>query len=322
MKTRIIKPLFLAVLVASLGACDQEPLPKNEEIDVNPASLEEARTSIAQIEARLRAHPQDARALQAVQALRPKLDELNHLVARVEATPGHVVSFYESEPGVIGVSESGPAGEARVLTAVDSDSVVALYRRLAGGAEAPATLLAAEERENGACDGVHETQDPGQLGISDRLERPALATTPTGESIGSTQSALTSSDGQWFAANGCWVRGDAHYCFPDWWNGGWADYTTKTSFFQLAPFAGGTVWVQFQYEGSTRFIEPTFQGEWRSWWWHSSAHWDCCFICACGTKKYDNRHHRWDLVEASGKGFHWSTEARWSCSWLDCDQAL
>jgi hypothetical protein len=319
MRTRIV---FLSVSLSLLGACAQSDPPESQPIDVHPASLEAARASIAQIEALLRENPADARALAAQRELVPALDQLNHLVARVEAKPGHVVSFYETEPGVIGVAENGPRGEARVLSDADlaAPSMVELYQKLSGGAAAPASLFAAEEREKAAAEGEHTQAQGGAIASTDANVRPAGddADARRSDDIASQSSALTYGDGPWYAANGCYHGGDARGCLPNWSNGGYVDYYTKTSFFQMAPYRG-TVYVQFQYEGSTRFIDPVFEGGWSSWWWHSSSHWTCCFFCACGTTDYDIKHHRWDVLEAGGKGYHWSWETRWSCSGSDCD---
>jgi hypothetical protein len=326
MRTRSIATAFLSVSLTLLGACAQEALPESAPIDVHPASLDQAKASITQIEALLRANPQDARALAARRALLPRLDELNHLVARVETTPGHVVSFYETEPGVIGVAENGPRGEARVLTEADvaAPSIVELYQKLSGGAAAPQALYDAEEREKAAAEGEHAAGAAAGLKSTDAEAGPVAdgASPADGASrvdgVASTSSALTYNDGPWFAANGCYHGGDARGCLPTWTNGGYLDAYTKSSFFEMAPFQG-TVYVQFQYEGSTRFVDPVFEGGWSSWGWHSSSHWTCCFICACGTQDYDIRHHRWDVLEGAGKGYHWSWEARWTCSGSDCD---
>jgi hypothetical protein len=121
--------------------------------------------------------------------------------------------------------------------------------------------------------------------------------------------------------DGCYKSGDSHACLPNWANGGWAEYNTKTSFFQVAPYSGGTVYVQFKYGGTTLSLVPVFQGQWwTSWAWSSKHTNNCCFLCGCGsTEDYDIGDHRWDLVEASGKEFHWSYAARWNCNDDTCN---
>ena len=136
--------------------------------------------------------------------------------------------------------------------------------------------------------------------------------------VGTSRQALTSEDGPWFAANGCYKSGDSRECWPNWGNGGTADYNTKTSFFQIAPYSPGVLYVRLQYQGNMVVIDPVFEGEWKSWWMHSSTTSDCCGICACGSSHYDVRHHRYDVLAGEGKGFHMSYAAKWNCHLFDC----
>ena len=232
----------------------------------------------------------------------------------METTPGTIVSFYETEPGVMGISEAGPANSARMLgsQAVSALTPVELYRKLAGGAEPPAALVDAETRA--AAGGI--SLPPGV--VSAPSDVPPSANSSDGVAV--TSRALTGADGEWFRDNGCFTGGESHGCFPNWSNGGFADYNTRTSFFTLAPYAGD-VFVRFRYEGSTRFTDPVFEGEWLSWWFHSAKSEECCGIgCWCGyIRDWYVRNHRWDIIEAAGKSFHWSTAARWNCSYTNCN---
>src|SRR5262249_7734482 len=78
----------------ALAAC-QSPSAEPEDIVLDPTSLDEAGKSLDQIERLQKVDPEAAE--RAMDSLRPRLDQLNHLIARVEPMPGHVVSFYETQ---------------------------------------------------------------------------------------------------------------------------------------------------------------------------------------------------------------------------------
>jgi hypothetical protein len=315
------------------GGCDDTKIATSDQADigninVDPLTLDEAVESLTQIDHLQKIDAQDPRALAALQRLRPRLDQLNHLVARVEPEPGHVVSFYEPQPGLIGVSETGPTSVApRFVTSPDvgSASVVDLFRRVSSGAEPPPALVLAEARAASARDqNASNTSSVLTAPIASASDRPATSVDAPSAGIGSTASALTAGDGPWWSANVCFKGGDFRGCFPNWGGGGFAQASTKTSFFQVAPFSGNNLSVRFQYEGSTRFTDAVFPGQWGSWWWHSDSFASCwCSpICACGMFDYNTRLHRWDILNASGDGFHWTHAFKWSCgSTLSCDQS-
>jgi hypothetical protein len=296
------------------GATPPEQTSQGDEINVTPANFDEAKISLARIADLERSNPEDPRVLAALQAIQPSLDALNHLVARVEPKTGHVVSFYESAPGVIGVSESAPVHSERILTDVEVTSFVALYRQLSGNGEPPAALVQAEARGrtarmstplgNAALGGLVEASAAGQS------PPPAAAGALGGqEHVGTTSEALTAGDGAYYVQN-CYEGGDAHGCFPDWWNGGWADARTKTSWINVAAITG-TVYMQGTYEGTIVNIDPVLKGQWLYWYRES------------GTYKTDAytwydwyvTEQRWDILYATGQEFDWSYEFRWSCDY-------
>jgi len=294
-------------------------------INLAPQTLDEATDSMSSISRRLEANPEDSEALQALEALRPVLDRLNHLVARVEPVPGHVVSFYEPSPGMIGISELGPREGKRLLRPEDARvSPLDLYRRLTQ-LDPPTGLIEAYERtlqgqfsemagelEGGA-------QRSGALESEERLGRDDLA--PSQQGPGTLQQHLTSADGPWWAANACFTQGNLRGCHPNWGGGGYAYANTKTSFFEVAPYSGDFLQVRFRYESSTKFTDAVFPGQWLGWWWHSSLEsWPCGFLVACGYQDYNIKHHRWDILQASNDGFHWTYSFKWSCgNTLSCD---
>lgn len=318
-------------LALGLFACSGAPAEGDAEtvqvetINLNPQSLDEATDSMTIITRRLELNPQDSEALQALDALRPVLDRLNHLVARIEPVPGRVVSFYEPSPGMIGISELGPQEGERLLSPSDAKvSPLELYRRLTR-AEPPARLVEAYER---ALQGEFSearselsggAERMGSLASEPRLDRavpPAAA-----EGARSVQQRLTAADGPWWAANACFTQGNFRGCNPNWGGGGYATANTKTSFFEIAPYSGDFLQVRFRYESSTKFTDAVFPGQWLGWWWHSSLEsWPCGFLIACGYQDYNIKNHRWDILQASNDGFHWTYSFKWTCgNTVSCD---
>jgi len=292
-----------------------------EPIDVRVQSLDQATTLIAQIHDLQTLDPKDARAADALERLAPVLDRLNHLVARVEVSEGHVVSFYEPDPGHLAISERGPQDEARYLDSPDLQdlSAVDLYRKLAGE-EAPQALHLADSRR-ASNEGVLSGGEAVASSLADgRVDGRAPAEPRNGD-VGAATQALTAADGPWFTANICYTSGDFRGCNPNWANGGFAQASTKTSFFTVAPFSGNFVQVRMQYEDSTKFTDVAYPGQLLNWWYHSdTVDWPCGFLVACGHEEYNRRKHRWDIINASGDGFHWTYSFKWSCgTTLSCD---
>jgi hypothetical protein len=301
--TTFAPALGLVLGVVGCGATNQD----DPDINVNPLTQEEATASLQQIKAR----SGDPMAQVALRQMMPALDRLNGMLARVEVEPGTFVSFYEPSPGQVLISERGPLNGNRVVSAAQSEgmSVLDLYRQLAK-AEPPAALVAAHEREvaGAANDTAGPELAPGQAVYTP----PSDTTTATG--------ALTAADGQFWRDWGCFVYGagyaDVAGCYPNWANGGYGQANTRTSFFVVAPFAGDAVSVRMQYQGSTKFQDPAFVGEWDGWWYHSSIN-----TSRVTGPEYNIKTHRWDILQATGDQFHWSVAFKWNCSgtWA-CDQ--
>lgn len=301
----------LALALAGLAGCAVG----SEDINVAPASLDEAEESLRQIDEILEADPQDADAREALRMLQPRLDALNNLVARVAINDTHTVSFYEVAPGVIGVAESAPAGEPRLLT--DDDvidvPVVEIYEGLTG-TPAPEALVLAQAREDAQAalepDASLTTIEP-EVGTLPADTLPANAF-----GMGVAQQALTGGHGQYFRDNYCFTGGEFRGCYPNHHSNRFAQASTKTSFFTVAPYVG-TISVRFKYSGTTRFTTPVYSGEVRSYWWRSSSHdpsWP-----PFSPRRYNNRTHRWEIIHASNNHFHWTHAFRWNCGYADCD---
>lgn len=316
MKQLGITLLAISVSVITVGCGQADPQAESVQINVNPATLADAGESLAQIEQLLRVQADDPRALEALEQLRPRLDELNQLRARVEVRPGQFVSFYETEPGVIGVAESGPVGAAAILGANDLEqSLVPLYEKLSGGAKAPVALIEAEERARelvAASDQLDEEVAPNLVSMPKQTLRAAGS-----ENVGSVAQALTEGDGQWWRDNACFLNGDFTACIPNWTGGdAFAQANTRTSFLSIAPYrAPSPVRINLKYNNVLRFVDSAFQGEWRNYQWFSAK--SGCSGPECLTTPV-MAFHRWDITESAGKGFHFTFAAKWNCGPLNC----
>ena len=305
-----LRRFAVIALLLGLAGCAAEVGAPN----LAPASLDEAEDTLRHIDAMLDANPEDEEAWEMLEVLQPRLDELNHLVARIELAPGHTVRFYEVEPGMIGVSETSPKGEQPVLNdeEVMGMAVTDLYEHLALE-RAPSSLVAAQERE----DALAQVEE--ELLVEDlTLEELGELEQQVPTEVGSVQSALTSSQGPYFQNNLCFTRGDFRGCYPNSGGNVFAQANAKTSFFTVAPYRGN-VSVRFRYEGVTQFTDAVFSGQVRSFWWHSSSYrqhpsWWIGF----NPRRYHRRTHRWEVRNASGDGFHWTHAFKWDCIHADC----
>ena len=299
LQTLIPAMLALAGCVAADGA-----------VDLAPESLEASEHTLAQIDAMLEVDPNDPAALEMLEALGPRLDELNHLVAEVELSPDHSVRFFEAEPGVIGVSERMLEGDTPVLDeeAMGSMSMVEVYERLAS-LPAPRALLDAQTRVDAATSQAIEVLEESDF-VNGDSELAA------NEEFGMASAALTGAQYQYFRDNLCFTYGYSRGCYTNSAGGRWAQNEAKTSFFTVAPY-DGHVSVRFFYEGSQRFIEPVYQGEVRSYWWHSGT-----YRKGGGNfnpRDYLTRTHRWEIIHASGDHLHWTYAFRKNCDYRACD---
>jgi hypothetical protein len=307
---RVVQSALLATLCAA-AACGSPPASESEApapIDTHPATFEAARASLDRIKALQQTDPNDPVAAQAEHDIQASLDALNHLVARVEPQTGHVVSFYESTPGVIGVSESGPVGDKSLLADLHESSMLDLYRKVAG-AEPPAALLDAALRAKPTAydpTALHLAAGP----VSGSTSQPWQPAPP-----GKAKAMFES--GQQYAANGCYSMGDVHACLPTWWNGGWAESNTKSSFINVASLTG-TIYVQGKYQGQVVNVDPVFANQWLYWYRSSGTYcvetqggnvdgWECI------EADYYITDQRWDILYATNQEFDWSYEFRWSC---------
>lgn len=308
----------LPMLALTASGCSESPSESRRQPNTDPSSLEEAKVSLQEIDQLRGSDP--VAAMAAAQKLRPKLDELNRLVARVELAPEHFVDFYSSQPGDIVIAEHGPMGAKRVLRDEDmtDHSAVTLYRQLAGGAAVPAALINAEARDAEPHDPDAVTQDPLLPHLESSGECPPDQGYQGGKDPSSITQSLTSGDGVFWRDNVCFRGGDFLSCLPNRTGNTWASANAKTSFLEVAPYRGDLS-VQRSYDGSLRQTYALFQGEWWSFWQSSGTYANCCGICACGTWEYYIRNHRWDIVDADGDGYHYAYSFRWNCNDFGCN---
>ncbi|NOJ83414.1 hypothetical protein [Myxococcus xanthus] len=300
---------FLAATLGSTGCSDslgEEQTP----IELNPSSLTEAQLSLQRIDKLYESNP--VAALEAKQQLRPRLDEINHLIARVEMAPEHHVEFYDSGGGGLLIMERGPAENGHILRDEDvaGHSAVELYRRLTGGSTPPEALVRAES--------LSEAHDGSHI-MPARDEMVANPESSEGFAPDVTQS-WTGADGQQWRDAACFKAGEFFGCFPNSTGHGWAHASAKTSFFRLGPYRG-SVRLQASYNGGAWGSWVFFAGESVQYWQRSASYWACPWYEACGVQEYYIRQHRWDVLDADGDGYHFSHAFRSNCSWISCDNA-
>jgi hypothetical protein len=307
-RQRVVPKLVLPILSAVFGlvACGAGPA-ERETINTSPATLDEAVSSLDLIQQRLKHDRSDQIAAQALEQIQPRLDELNHLIARAEPAPGRVVSFYESEPGILSISERGPRDATPLLTEELSRlSVLDLYRHLSG-AEPPEALVRAHERELEASrmPSSGEQIEGGPVSVSTSI--PDAAGSEAGDGItGTVQQSLTAADGPWFAANFCFQfqpETNNYGCHPNWANGAWTQAKTRASKVFVAPFSGDFVNVRMQYSSFTQFTDVVFNGQFYSRSVRSGSSGSDVLL----------RTHRWDVLNAANEGFHFSYGYSWTC---------
>jgi hypothetical protein len=274
-----------------------------EPLNSSPATLEQAASSISAIIGRLKVNREDAEALATLTQIKPKLDELNHLLARVEPQSGYVISFYEPEPGSIAISERGPQKRAPLLgqEKLRNLSPVELYRSLASS-EPPEALLAASERakEREALQGGPEVEQSVTTPREVTGVAASSATSPA-EEVAITRQAISSFP--------CFNDGDSFDCLPDWGGGGFQQATAKTSFFRVQSTGGDAFQVQMHYSSVLKIADIVSPGDLLSWSYHSSTYTSFPWL----VKEYNVRTHRWDIMNASGDSFAWTWAFRWTC---------
>lgn len=310
---------LLTVAVVSTG-CNDTPEGAQAHINLAPASLAEAQVTLQQLDRLYEMDPEATR--EAVRKLRPKLDELNNLAARVEIAPEHFVDFYDPQSGGILIVERGPVEDGRLLrdTDVAGHSAVELYRRITGGATPPGALILAEERRASAGSSIMLAQGEATHGMASSegfaLDHGGVAS--PGDDLPSVTQSWTGTDGQRWRDTVCFKSGDRSDCLPNRTGNGGTASNAKTSFAEIAPYRGN-VTMRRSYDNALREVWPIFAGE--HWWFFQSSgtYAPCPSWQACGTREYYLRNHHWDVIDGDGDGYHFATAYRWNCSWIDCD---
>jgi hypothetical protein len=316
---RLVGMLACCLVGASCEGPAGAPAP-DDQLNVAPATLAEARAEMERGNQLLANGADKARVTAQLMQIRDQMDRLDGIVDQVTVAPGHVVSFYRTSSDAILVSERGPQGTAQVLPTLDLThlSAVELHSALAPEVPVPQALL----------DSVTATSLPVG-GASQKATAATVVSTLGGGSPGApssgtrvseaggvdvVQSALTGADGAYFRNNYCPSSlGSAKtvfpFCLPDWSGGAYAYASATHSHVTTAPFAGGgTVLTSPSINGSTLATFASFDGEVDTYYaisgWHEVSDGGCCWICACGEhREIVTAAHRWD-VSAAGQSFH------------------
>jgi hypothetical protein len=303
-----------APFFALLAACGAPPGDSSEEhsappatIDSHPATIEDAKITATMLEQRLAADPQDSEALAAQGPFHARLDELDHLVARIEPRAGYVVSFFETGSGAFAVEETLPKDAPSLMVGLDMSSPATVYRALTGKA-APAALTTIESQHG---DATAAELTPG----------PALA---SGDDEPSSRIHAEGSNSAQFT---CFSGGDFYTCQTPWAGGGSWNKNAKTSFFQIYPFGspystGAALYVQMSLSSGGGFLVPVTAGTVTHLWATSPTvvHETCFLGIICNSyTDYQINNHNWVLLDAAGVTFDWSTEFRWNCDYQACN---
>lgn len=293
---RIVAYLPVACIALGLAGCGSEaPGTAAGEFNVNPTSHAEAAESLGRIRAALEANPQDASALQASAQIQTRLDELNHLVARLEPKPGYTIDFYEPMPGLMGVMEHCPSEAEALLTDAELHTPpLELYQRFANGAPAPAALLRAVARSGGGA-------------------QPNTSRNQRGQVAGGAQAGGGSEDTgvHVLDAFACYSGDDYDGCRPSWTDGGWAQANAKTTGFRFQWGSGAPV-IRYSWNGTDLMDQEVLGGFWH-WHYQNGTYSTCSSGSACDSYDYYIDTMRWDILDASGDSFGWSVRFDWNC---------
>jgi len=308
--------LATVLMCSSFAACDGTDA--TQDINLDPATLDEADNSLALLNERQAADPKNPAWPAAYARLRSRLDQLNHLVARTEAEPGRIVSFYAMDDGSVFVSESGPKDGKRLLAKQDvqGGSVVDLYRRLAR-TEPPRALVEAYERTV-----LADPVDLGSLGALPQASPRSDAPVAAADGTTTATSALTTADAAYYLANGCYGGGEFGADFRDCranQTGTVASVSgkTKTSFFNVAILQNSPARVRLKISSETKLIDPINPGQWL-WWWGFSSKYTVYFPSI--HKEYNLRTHQWEILDIAGDIFDWAWGYKSDCEGIyNCD---
>jgi hypothetical protein len=316
---RLVGMLACCLVGASCEGPAGAPAP-DDQLNVAPATLAEARAEMERGNQLLANGADKARVTAQLMQIRDQMDRLDGIVDQVTVAPGHVVSFYRSTSDAILISERAPQGTAQVLPTLDLThlSAVELHSALAPDVPVPQALLDSVTARSlpvgGAAEKATATTVASTLGGgSPGAPSSGTRVTQAGD-VDVVQSALTGADGAYFRNTYCLASlGSAKtvfpFCLPNWSGGAYAYASGTHSHVTTAPYAGGgTVLTSPTVNGSQLATYASFDGEVDTYYaisgWHEVSDGGCCWICACGEhREIMTQTHRWD-VSAAGQSFH------------------
>ncbi len=238
-------------------------------------------------------------------------EESANLVAAVEPELGRRVEFYEPQPGVMWISQTGTDSQAPLgLQAEEGTaaSMVDIYKRLAPGQEVPRALVEAQARVQQR-DAILQALQPSSA-TSSISSGGGSATGPSDapDNVDSQVLGLLAFSDTDFV-NGystypfCPTSGSLNaynWCLTNWWGGAWyqsnaTDMTWATVYadignikFNVSTGRGGGQWT-------------VDQGYWRQWYSGYST---------CGLWNWCDFYARYDITEAAGDRFHFGGSFR------------
>lgn len=294
--------LALAGCLGAEGGVDTD-----DAVNTTPASLAEANAEMDKIDRIMAEGGSTAALVEQQRLVRDRLEVLSGRVDKIDIAPGHSVDFFAAPDGQIYVSERMKVGDTSVMKSESSESIPALYARLAPGRALPAAIANAPSIQTNVL-----TQGPSAEG------NEAEDAIPSNEGITTTKSALTDSaaDGLWFTANHCNAKpaGTIVFrgaCVIDKIGNRFAQATSDHATMRVAYTLGsGSIFLRRRdvAGGPIKFEWRILQGELLNSWsvgpWKDVKTGTCLPLFACETQRQAQQTFmRFDIEGASGKKY-------------------
>lgn len=296
---------------ALAGCLETDGDAASDAINTTPGSLSEANAEMDKIDQIMAERGSTPELVEKQRLVRDRLDVFSGLVDRIEVAPDHTINFFVAPDGEVMVAERMKVGALSAMKGHSSQSIEAIYERLAPDRAIPAALVNTPQIQIG--DLTMGPSQEGDLLGSDQTPVPAAA------DITAVQSALTDSatDGLWFVRNYCNIEPDGTVVFRgacvidkigNRYTQATADHAqisvafTRGSgsiYLRRRPSQGGTI----EYE--VRILEGEVAWVWWAGPWKNVRDSGCLpWPFACGThREAQQQFKRWSIEEASGKKY-------------------
>jgi hypothetical protein len=298
----------------------------DDAVNTTPASLAEANAEMDKID-RIMAEGGSTPALVENQRLvRDRLEVFSGRVDKIDIAPGHSVDIFAAPDGQIYLSERMKIGDASVLKGDSSESIPAIYARLAPGRALPAAIANAPSIQTDVL--TSGPSEEGNLPSASETDRPSASD----EGITTTKSALTDSaaDGLWFTANHCNAKpaGTVVFrgsCVIDKIGNRFSQATSDHATMRVAFTVGsGSIFLRRRdvAGGPIKFEWRILRGELLNSWsvgpWKDVKTGTCLPLFACETQRQAQQTFmRFDIEGASGKKYdmiaiHYNNPSSWN----------